>query len=366
MRLIREEALAGALTALILLAACGGEDTGLSRADVDEMGRAEVAQGQTEQPSQPPPSHEEANRTDQVAADARPEPAAKPPASTGPETADPGYEGTSRASPVGIPPKSDSAAYTRFLVDAAIGRYETEGLAATLAHYNNPASLDGQWYVFIIDEEDLVIAHPDPGRLGLDLKGWAGSDANGYNYGAEMRSATAEGKWVSYVYRNPAKAEVTPGDLSDVELKNAWVIRHDGLLFASGWYIDVDQFTVNIVAALVELFRTQGIDGTMETLNSDPASLLGGAAESAAAYNASGAVQGEWSPFIADPEGTIVLHLNPARIGTKLEDALGPEPLAASGAGAWLTSDSMRIWAVEEEGWTFGAGWRSDAGSDGN
>ena len=33
------------------------------------------------------------------------------------------------------------------------------------------------------------------------------------------------------------------GDLGDVDLKNAWVVRHDGLLFGSGWYIDVDQLT---------------------------------------------------------------------------------------------------------------------------
>ena len=63
--------------------------------------------------------------------------------------------------------------------------------------------MDGQWYVFIIDENDLVIAHPDPGRLGLDLKGWVGTDANGYEFGPEMLSATEDGKWVSYVYRNP-------------------------------------------------------------------------------------------------------------------------------------------------------------------
>ena len=63
--------------------------------------------------------------------------------------------------------------------------------------------MDGQWYVFIIDENDVVIGHPDPDRRGLDVKGWVGTDANGYNFGPEMLSATEDGKWVSYVYRNP-------------------------------------------------------------------------------------------------------------------------------------------------------------------
>ena len=47
---------------------------------------------------------------------------------------------------------------------------ETQGLDATLAHYNREGSVDGQWYVVIIDENDLVIGHPEAHRLGLDLR----------------------------------------------------------------------------------------------------------------------------------------------------------------------------------------------------
>ena len=53
-------------------------------------------------------------------------------------------------------------------------------------------------------------AHPDPGRLGLDLNGWVGTDANGYRFGPELLSATEEGKWVSYVYQNPERDSITP------------------------------------------------------------------------------------------------------------------------------------------------------------
>ncbi|MDE2753244.1 MAG: hypothetical protein OXI83_11770, partial [Gemmatimonadota bacterium] len=81
------------------------------------------------------------------------------------------------------PSKSDPAAYTRLVVDQAIARYEAEGLEAALAHYNSPASIDDQWYVFIIDENDTVIGHFDADRRGLDVKGWVGTDINGYNFG---------------------------------------------------------------------------------------------------------------------------------------------------------------------------------------
>ena len=85
-----------------------------------------------------------------------------------------------------IPPKSAPADYTKFFVNNAISRYETLGLEATRAYYNRPESIDGQWCVFIIDENDLVIGLPDAQRLGLDVKGWVGTDANGYNFVTEM------------------------------------------------------------------------------------------------------------------------------------------------------------------------------------
>ena len=58
-----------------------------------------------------------------------------------------------------------------------------------------------QWYMFIIDENGMVIGHPDAHRLGLDVKDWVGTDATGYNFGPDMLSATEDGKWVSYVFR---------------------------------------------------------------------------------------------------------------------------------------------------------------------
>ncbi len=258
-----------------------------------------------------------------------------------------------------IPPRDAEADYTRFFVSNAITRYEVDGLRATLDYYNRPESVDGQWYVFIIDEDDTVIAHPDPGRLGLDLNGWVGIDVNGYRFGPEVLSATEEGRWVSYVYSNPIRSGIRPDDLSEVELKNVWVVRHDDLLFASGWYIDVDRLTQDTVTTVVDLFRSSGIEGVIDAFTNDPASILGGLAASAASYNTSGLVEGEWSVLIADPSGSIVFHFNPDRIGVRLEDLIGVDPSGIHEDGAWLTSESMRIWAVKFDGWVFAAGWHS-------
>ena len=167
--------------------------------------------------------------------------------------------------------------------------------------------MDGQWYVFIIDQNDLVIGHPDPERLGLDLKGWVGTDANGYEFGPEMLSATEEGKWVSYVYRNPESGGIGSGDF---ELKNAWVERRDGLLFGSGWYIDADEFTRMLVSVAVDRYRELGLAGTIAYFAS-PGSALAGLEESIAYYNAAETVDGHWFAFIGGPDGVIVGHSDP-------------------------------------------------------
>ena len=58
-------------------------------------------------------------------------------------------EAISRRVVASVPPRSDPAAYTRFVVDNAISRYDSDGLDAVAAHYSRPESIDGQWYVFI-------------------------------------------------------------------------------------------------------------------------------------------------------------------------------------------------------------------------
>ena len=57
------------------------------------------------------------------------------------------------------PPKWEPAEYTKYFVKEAISKYQSEGLDATVAYYNTSESIDGQWYVFIVDQADMVLAH---------------------------------------------------------------------------------------------------------------------------------------------------------------------------------------------------------------
>ena len=122
----------------------------------------------------------------------------------------------------------DRVEFTVDLVMDALELYEEEGLESALAYYNSPDSVQGEWYVFIFDEDDKLIAHANQDLLGMDLKGDLGVDSTGYRYGDVMLGATEQGLWVDYVYLNPATGAQ--------EYKHSWAVRKDGLLFGSGWY----------------------------------------------------------------------------------------------------------------------------------
>ena len=359
-----------AVLAVLFLGTCGGGEEGLSPTDVEEIVRSELAEAPAPEQGLTTADVEEAIRRAMVA---MPQPEAglnrdeveevvvaamaampdSPPALT---TTD--AERIARGVLASIPSRSAPADYTKFFVDNAISKYETNGLDATLAYYNRPESIDGQWYVFIIDDKDLVVGHPDRQRLGLDLKGWVGTDANGYNFGPDMLSATEEGKWVSYVYKNPQTGSISPEYLGDVDLKNVWVVRHDGLLFASGWYINADEFTKSLVATAARVFSEVGLEGTIAYFAS-PEIAFGGLAAVIAYYNNSENVEGAWFAFIADESGTIIDHYRKEIVGKSLEEVLGTDAFEATAEGDWVTTEDVRVWVLGQDGMTFGSGWHS-------
>ena len=363
---------------LILSIACGGEEDGLSRAEVEEIARAELAESPAPSTAEPGLTSADVEKAIHAAMADMPQPeaglskseveeivkaavAAIPQPEPGLTSAD--AERIARGIVFSIPPKSAPAEYTKFLVDNAISRYETQGIDATLAHYNREESVDGQWYVFIIDENDLVIGHPDAHRLGLDLKGWVGTDANGYAFGPEVLSATEDGKWVSYVYRNPESGELGAGYTGELELKNAWVVKHDGLLFASGWYVNADDFTKAMVSTAARVFRQAGLEGTIAYFAS-PGSDFAGLAATIGYYNNAANVEGEWFAFIADESGTVIDHYDKTLVGTDLKDLLGTDMFEATAEGNWVTTEDVRVWLVSQDGMIFGSGWQRDGSAN--
>ncbi len=114
------------------------------------------------------------------------------------------------------------------MVLEALELYEDQGREETVRFYNTPESTNGEWYVFIIDESDEIIAHATPDLLGEDLKGDLFVGADGYRFGEAILEATDRGHWVDYLFENPATG--------NQEYKHSWLVKRDGLIFGSGWY----------------------------------------------------------------------------------------------------------------------------------
>ena len=125
-----------------------------------------------------------------------------------------------------VPAKDEPAEYTKSLVRDAIQRYEREGLQATIDYYNRTENVDGAWYVFIVNNYGYTIAHHNPKLRNRDPS--LRVDATGRFYGDDLVGATEKGRWVDYVFVNPATGEETQ--------KHTWAVKRDGLIFASGWY----------------------------------------------------------------------------------------------------------------------------------
>ena len=255
-----------------------------------------------------------------------------------------------------LPPKSDPAAFTQAFVQRAIDYYEDKGLDETVDFYNTLESVDGQWYVFIADGNDVMLAHAavpeNVGKHADDIRG-----AGGYPAGNQVAAAATEGgAWTDYTYLNP--------NSGSFESKHTWVIRHDGLVFGSGWYEpgpskdDPPAYTQAIVQQAINLYDALGLD------------------ETAAYYNSPESVDGPWYVTLYDENDVMVAHATvPENVGLRLEEVRGADgfpigrQVAATAVedGAWVDYtylnpssgivETKHAWTIRHDGLLFGSGW---------
>jgi hypothetical protein len=277
-----------------------------------------------------------------------------------------GWYETPEIAEVDVPEREDVDAYTKYVVEQAINRYGIEGRDATVDYYNTEASVDGEWYVFIADEDNIMVSHaPIPENVGLSLVEDLGIDSTGYAFGPVMAAAGENGRWVSYVYLNPATGQE--------ETKHSWVVRRHGLLFGSGWYevtpdaaapvpskSQPDIFTKHFVEQAIDFYVANGREATIEF------------------YNSPASVDGEWYVFISDENDIMIAHPTvPSRRGGYLRDPstrtditgffYGPVLADASELGRWVTYQFLNpaigqvrtkhTWAIRYDGLLFGSGW---------
>ena len=143
---------------MLFLVACGGGDTGLSRAEVEEIVRAEMDEAPATAQPQPGLTSAEVEEAILKAMADMPEPdlglsksevaeivkaalaehlsAGESGLTSAEAETDSPRRGGLHPAQIGAP-----AEYTKFFVNNAINRYETQGLDATLAYYNREESV---------------------------------------------------------------------------------------------------------------------------------------------------------------------------------------------------------------------------------
>ena len=107
--------------------------------------------------------------------------------------------------------------------------------------------------------------------------------------------ATEEGHWVDYLWPHPVTRVEEP--------KSAWVIRHDGLIFASGYYtpdpnveppawkgVDPREYTVTYVEKAIARYDRDGLDALKHY------------------YNSVASFEGQWYMFIMDENDFYIVH----------------------------------------------------------
>ena len=260
----------------------------------------------------------------------------------GPESGEPAWQ------------DADPREYTVEYVNRAIERYERDGLQSMVDYYNSVASFEGEWYLFATDANDIYHVHPLlPHLRGTDIKDVVGSD--GYELGRELAKATEEGVWVEYLWPHPVTLREVP--------KVGYAVRRDGLLFASGYYVQVEDpaaHTKAYVQEAIDYYKTNGLDATIER------------------YSDADSADGQWNLTLADEDDIVrVALLSPNFVGTDLKVSgaararnIGAEMTAANEDGAWISfifpntrsSETLyaHVWAIRYDGLLFSSRYYDD------
>ena len=250
----------------------------------------------------------------------------------------------------------DQREYTVEYVNRAIERYERDGLEAMKTYYNSVASFEGEWYLFATDENDVYHVHPlIPRLIGTDIKDVVGSD--GYELGKEIAQATEEGIWVEYLWPHPVSLKETQ--------KVGYAVRHDGMIFASGYYPEIEDpaaYTQAYVQKAIDYYEANGLDATV------------------AYYNSEEGIDGEWFLVLVGEDYRVLVDpIFPNLIGIDARQENSPTgPVMESPAtesGAWHTTPwfsektaerlQRNLWVIRYDGLTFISSYFTERGEAG-
>ena len=117
------------------------------------------------------------------------------------------------------------------LVKKAVAFYKANGAEKLIEEASNPKGqfVQGAFYVFIMDKDAFMMAHPMNASL-IGTPNIQLQDANGKYFTKEMVAVTQSkgAGWVDYVFKNPKTNELAP--------KSSYVERADDFIVGCGVY----------------------------------------------------------------------------------------------------------------------------------
>ena len=139
----------------------------------------------------------------------------------------------------------------------ARARLQAVGVERTVAHYNTPGSIDGEFYVWLAYSTGEIAADATmPELVGTNVRNLQASDDT--ELGEKIASADVAGSealWISHLWQNPESGRE--------ELKHTYVSRlggiYEGIYFVSGYYDQTRRTT--LTAHGVDAWHRAGFTG---------------------------------------------------------------------------------------------------------
>ena len=191
---------------------------------------------------------------------------------------------------------AEADAQTLDYVSAAIAAHERDGLAATVAHYNSEASIDGGRSLMMVDRASLTLLAAPIFRnlVGATLP-------TGHSLLRVVRGVTEDGLWLNHLQTNPVNGQREP--------RRSYFVLHDGIVFSSGHFsvrADLANVIREYVSNAIGRYQAAGLQATIDFYNSDAS------------------VDGYLYLFLMDPDDIYLAHpIFPHLIGTDIKDVVG-------------------------------------------
>lgn len=206
--------------------------------------------------------------------------------------------------------EQDPAGYTKWFVQDAVDVYDVQGLEGLLETYNDPEKVDGAWYIYVLDADGTMLAHPVMKELLGQNIVHAGIDLAGNHFGPEFLEVTEEGKWIPpFFFYNPVD--------DSCDLKHAWAVRRGDIIIGSGWHeppqtssllpskCEQADFTVATVQRAVKHYRAEGRDAAI------------------AHHSSTANIDGRWYTFMINADtGEVIAHPTASFIGNILTESV--------------------------------------------